>query len=145
MDQGEVHGRMNYWSGWTTVKRDWLAQNKLIHVIQYGPPIPELPNVPRLIDFAKTEDAKKMVKFLEVSELVGMGFWVAPEVPKHRVATLRAAFTATMHDPQFLADAKKRRAPVAPISGAKLQEIVADGLNVSPELVAKMKAVYGFK
>ena len=49
------------------------------------------------------------------------------------------------YDPAFLADAKKRRAPVAPISGEKLVKLVNDGLNVSPDLVAKMKGAFGFK
>ena len=43
MAQGEVHGRMNYWTGWTTIKNDWLKTGKIKHLIQYGPRIPELP------------------------------------------------------------------------------------------------------
>jgi tripartite-type tricarboxylate transporter receptor subunit TctC len=145
MAQGEVQGRMNYWTGWTTVKGDWLREGKLIHLIQYGPRIPELKDVPSMIDLVASEEGKKMVRFIEVSELIGMGFWVAPGVPKDRVEALRTSFMATVNDPAFLADAKKRRAPVAPIPGAELGRIVAAGLNVSPALVKKMKAVYGFK
>ena len=145
MAQGEVHGRMNYWTGWTTIKNDWLKTGKIKHLIQYGPRIPELPNVPSIGDLVKSEDGKKMIDFIEVCELIGMGFWVAPEVPKDRVAALRTSFMATMNDPAFLADAKKRRAPVAPISGEELVKLVNNGLNVSPELVAKMKAAYEFK
>ena len=143
--QGEVQGRMNYWSGWTTVKGDWLREGKLVHLVQYGPPIPELKDVPRMIDLVSSEEGRKMVRFIEVSELIGMGFWVAPGVPKDRVEALRSSFMATMKDPAFLADARKRRAPVAPIPGAELDRIVAAGLTVSPELVGKMKSVYGFK
>ena len=145
MTQGEVHGRMNYWTGWTTIKNDWLKTGKIKHLIQYGPRIPELPDVPSIGDLVKSEDGKKMIEFIEVCELIGMGFWVAPEVPKDRVAALRASFMATMNDPAFLADAKKRRAPIAPISGEELVRIVNNGLNVSPELVAKMKAAFEFK
>jgi tripartite-type tricarboxylate transporter receptor subunit TctC len=145
MTQGEVHGRMNYWTGWTTIKNDWLKTGKIKHLIQYGPRIPELPDVPSIGDLVKSEDGKKMIEFIEVCELIGMGFWVAPEVPKDRVAALRTSFMATMNDPAFLADAKKRRAPIAPISGAELVKVVNNGLNVSPELVAKMKAAFEFK
>ncbi len=145
MAQGEVHGRMNYWTGWTTIKNDWLKTGKLKHLIQYGPRIPELPDVPSIGDLVKSEDGKKMVNFIEVCELIGMGFWVAPEVPKDRVAALRASFMATMKDPAFLADAKKRRAPVAAIPGEELVKVVNEGLKVSPELVAKMKTAFGFK
>ena len=143
--QGEVQGRMNYWSGWTTVKKDWLEQGKLVHLVQYGPRIPELPKVPSMIDLVDSKDGRKMVRFIEVCELIGMGFWVAPEVPKDRVAALRASFMATMKDPAFLADAKKRRAPVAPIPGVELDRIVAAGLDVPPDLVGRMKTAFGFK
>ena len=85
MTQGEVHGRMNYWTGWTTIKNDWLKTGKIKHLIQYGPRIPELPDVPSIGDLVKSEDGKKMIEFIEVCELIGMGFWVAPEVPKDRV------------------------------------------------------------
>ena len=145
MAQGEVHGRMNYWTGWTTIKNDWLKTGKLKHLIQYGPPIAELPGVPSIGDLVKSEDGRKMVKFIEVCELIGMGFWVAPEVPKDRAAALRSSFMATMNDPAFRADAEKRRAPVAPIAGAELVKIVNEGLKVSPELLVKMKAAFGFK
>ena len=145
MAQGEVHGRMNYWTGWTTIKNDWLKTGKLKHLIQYGPRIPELPDVPSIGDLVTSEDGKKMIRFIEVCELIGMGFWVAPGVPEDRVAALRTSFMATMKDPAFLADAEKRRAPVAPISGTELVKLVNDGLKVSPELVAKMKTAFGFK
>ena len=143
--QKEVHGRMNYWTGWTTIKNDWLKTGKLKHIIQYGPKIPELSNVPHMADLVKGKEGRAMLQFIEVCEKVGMGFWVAPDVPKDRTAALRASFMATMKDPAFLADAKKRRAPVAAISGVELGKIVRAGLNVSPELIKKMKAVYGFK
>ena len=117
MENNETQGRMNYYSGWTSVKQDWLDQKKIIHLAQYGPAIADIPNVPRLADLVKDRDGKKIVQFIEVSEYVGMGFWVHPDVPKPRFQALRRAFMATMKDHAFVADAKKRRAPVAAISG----------------------------
>ena len=98
-----------------------------------------------MADLVKGKEGMAMLRFIEGCEKGGMGFWVAPGVPKDRTAALRNSFMATMRDPAFLADAKKRRAPVASISGSELGKIVNAGLNVSPALVKKMKAVYGFK
>ncbi len=145
MEQGETQGRMNYWSGWTTVKRHWLTDKKVIHLVQYGPAIDEIPEIPKLRDLVTDPDGKKILRFIEVSESLGMGFWIHPDVPKDRLAALRTAFMATMTDPAFVADAKKRKAPVDPITGQELQNTVAAGLNVSPALIAKMKTVFGFK
>mgnify|MGYP002629938846 CR=1 FL=1 len=145
MEQGEVQGRMNYYSGWTTVKAHWLREKKIIHLAQYGPAIAGLDSVPKLRDLVTDPEGKKILQFIEVSEALGMGFWVHPDVPKDRLAALRKAFMDTMKDQSFLADAKKRKTPISPISGEKLMKIVAAGLDVSPALVTKMKSVFGFK
>lgn len=144
MEQGEIQGRMSYWSGWRSVKPNWLRDHKIVHLVQYGPSIPELPNVPRLSDQVHSAEGKRIVQFLEVSNNIGLAYWVHPQVPADRIATLRAAFAATVKDPAFLADAKKQRAMVNPVTPEKLQHVVAEGLDVTPALVAKMKVVFGF-
>jgi len=145
MEGGEVHGRMNYWSGWTAGKPTWLRDKKLHHIASYGGHIPELPNLPKMIDLAKNAEQKAMVKFLEVAPRIGMGFWVHPEVPKDRVAALRKAFMAMLKDPAFLADAKKRKAPVNPVAGEVLDKLVAEAYATPPATIAKLKTVFGFK
>ena len=145
MEGGEVHGRMNYWSGWTAGKPTWVANNKLNHLASYGGEIAALPNIPKLINLAKSAEEKAMVRFLEVAPRIGMGFWVHPEVPKDRVAALRKAFMAMLNDDKFLADAKKRNAPVNPVEGATLNKLVAEAYATPKPTIAKLKMVLGFK
>ena len=52
------------------------------------------------------------------------------------IATLRAAFDATMADPQFLADAETVRIAITPLSGAKVQEIVQK-LYATPKAIVE--------
>jgi tripartite-type tricarboxylate transporter receptor subunit TctC len=145
MEQAEVHGRMQYWSGWTAGKPDWLRDNKLIHFVQYGPRIKELPNVPSLKSLVKDEKTRQMVTFLESANRIGMGFWVPPETPKTRVATLRKAFEAMMASPEFLAVAKKIKAPVELVPGEELQVITAEAYSTPTPVIADLKRVLGFK
>ena len=145
IEQGETHGRMNYYSGWTAGKPGWVRDKKIVHLIQYGPRIKELPNVPAFKDLVKTDLDRQMLTFMEASPKIGMGFWMAPAVPKARVAALRTAFMATMKDPAFLADAKKRRAPVAPISGKKLQAIVKEAYSMPANVITELSRRLGFK
>ncbi len=145
MEQGEVHGRMNYWTGWTTVKQAWLKEKKLHHLVQYGPRIAELKDVPHLEDLMTNADDKAMLKFLEIPERVGMGMYVPPGVPQDRVAALRTSFVATMKDPKFLADAKARRAPVEPISGEDIQKLVDEALATPEPTLAKLRTYLHFK
>ncbi len=145
LEAKEVSGRMQYWSGWTAGKPDWLRDNKLTHLVQYGGVIPELPNVPQLSSLVQDQEAKDMVAFVETAPKIGMGFWVHPEVPKARVTALRKAFMAMMADPKFLESAKKRRAPIQPVAGEVLDKLVADAYATPPATIAKLKAVLGFK
>lgn len=45
-----------------------------------------------------------------------------------------------MKDPAFLADAKKSKLGVDPITGEELGEMVASLFKLSPQVVAKLKA-----
>jgi tripartite-type tricarboxylate transporter receptor subunit TctC len=144
MERGEVHGRMQYWSGWTAGKPDWLRDNKLTHFVQYGPPIKELPNVPSLKSLVKDEKAKQMITFLESANRVGIGFWVPPETPKARVETLRKAFEAMMASEEFQAMAKKIKAPVELVSGKELQRITEEAYRTPKPVIAELKSILKF-
>jgi tripartite-type tricarboxylate transporter receptor subunit TctC len=144
MERGEVHGRMQYWSGWTAGKPDWLRDNKLIHFVQYGPPIKELPNVPSLKGLVKDEKAKQMITFLESANRIGIGFWVPPGTPKARVETLRKAFETMMASAEFQAMAAKIKAPVEFVSGQELKRITEEAYRTPKPVIAELKSILKF-
>lgn len=144
VEQGEAHGRYNFWTGWTTRKPEWIRDGKIITLAQIGPRIPELPDVPSLRDLVKSEEHRQMLDFMSLAEKVGLAFWVAPQVPTERYLALRSAFAATMADPAFLAEAKKKNAPVEPVSGEEVARIVKDGYRVSPDVLHRLKVMIGF-
>lgn len=141
MERGEVAGRGGQsWDGWKASRPDWVRDKKLNYLIQVGlKKDPEIPEVPLLMDLAKTEKARAIIKLFSAQISLGRPMYVVPEVPKERVAVLRAAFDKTMTDPEFLADAKKHNFEVKPTSGAELQEIVADMMATPKEFLAEAK------
>jgi hypothetical protein len=139
-----AHGRYNFWTGWTTTKADWIRDKKVRVLATIGPRIPELPGVPATIDIVKNPDHKKMLRFMKISEYVGLGFWVPEQVPADRKAALRKAFMDTMADPAFLADAKKCKAPVNAQDGDAVAKAVKESLDISPALIADLKKMIGF-
>jgi len=141
MERREVHGRMQYWSGWTTIKETWLKDGKLAHLVQYGPPIREIPLVPQLRDLVTSDEHKQMVDFLEVSQFIGQGFYLPDGVPADRVQAMRQAFAAMMRDPMMIEDAKKRGMDLEHVTGEELQRLVAKALALSPAMVEKVKIV----
>jgi tripartite-type tricarboxylate transporter receptor subunit TctC len=144
MESLEVSGRMQYWSGWTAGKPTWLRDNLLIHMVQYGGAIPELPNVPQLSSLVQDQQSKDMVSFIETAPKIGMGFWIHPDVPAERTAALRKAFMTMMGDAKFLESAEKLRTPIEPVAGEVLDKLVADAYATPPETIAKLKEILGF-
>jgi hypothetical protein len=65
---------------------------------------------------------------------------LTPGVPAERVAALRAAFAATVKDPDFIAAAKQERMEVRPQSGDKIQEIITGLLDTPADVRERMKA-----
>jgi len=55
-----------------------------------------------------------------------------------RVQVLRAAFNATMKDPEFV-DVKKSRKDLKPINGEEVHKMVGGMFDLSPALVSKLR------
>ena len=66
------------------------------------------------------------------------------QVPADRLALLRAAFDATVKDPQFVAETEKFDLPVVgPTAGAETEKIIAAIYATPPALIARAQAIVG--
>ena len=86
---------------------------------------PDLPDVPLIMEFAKTDLDKKALELLFAPQVMAWPLVAPPDVPADRITTLRRAFDATMKDAEFLADAKKLNIDVEPVTGEVMQTLVA--------------------
>lgn len=141
MERGEVHGRMQYWTGWTAGKPDWVRDNKLVHFVQYGPVIPELKDVPRFRDIVDAGEARQMVDLISIGNEIGMGYYVHPDVPEGRVAALRQAFADMHKDPAYLKDAETRNADIDFVSGETIQETAQQAFSAPASVVERLKKI----
>jgi tripartite-type tricarboxylate transporter receptor subunit TctC len=109
MERGETQGFCGI--GWTFVKLrkgDWLRDNKINILFQITmQKHPELPDVPLIIDHARTPDDRKVFEFLFAPQEMGRPFFAPPDVPAERVKALREAFEKTLKDPAYLAEAER--------------------------------------
>ena len=62
-----------------------------------------------------------------------------PEAPMNRVQAFRRAFDATMKDPAFLADARKRKMDLAPMTGEQLTRQIAELFKAPAPIIAKAR------
>jgi tripartite-type tricarboxylate transporter receptor subunit TctC len=143
MQRGEVEGVT---SSVNTVKTStsWLTTGEINVLVQYAPQRHrELPNVPAVIELAKTPEDQALLSFLARASAVGRSFLAPPGVPEASLAALREAFDATMADPEFLADIRKLQAEFDPLPGRDLQQLFVQGAELSAANMQRVKAERG--
>ncbi|MFM2130691.1 MAG: hypothetical protein RL477_2237, partial [Pseudomonadota bacterium] len=146
IERGEVGGRAQFWATWQSNNGQWLADRKLVHVLQVGQTrIKELPDVPSMSDLIKTERERKMVEFLYINTAMGRTLYAPPGLPAARLATLRKAIGDLTRDKEFLADMEKRKLPVNPGSGENLEAFVRSVLATPPDVVDELRKLLGLK
>ncbi len=135
MERGEVDAVTTAWNTLKTARPDWLASGKVDILLQYGlSRHPELPNVPVAGEMGKTEvDRQQLQLFMNAAD-VGYSLMAAPETPEDRVAILRAAFDAMAADREFLQDGERIESGLAPLNGAKLEQMIKDTSVISPDM-----------
>ena len=101
-----------------------------------------MPNVPTAVDLGKTDEDKKVLYAITSASEIGTAFFTTPKTPADRLTALRRAFDATMTDKEFLADIAKLKVGLDPMTGEDVQKLVAEVADVSPDLLAKIRAAY---
>ena len=126
------------------MRNEWVKKRTLVPILQFTLTKHELlPNVPRLLDFAKNDYERKIAEFDALSGAIGHSNAAPPGVPPARVAALRKAIAATYRDPDFITHAKKIRMTVAPISAEDVEKYVERMVSVSPEFIEKAQITFG--
>jgi tripartite-type tricarboxylate transporter receptor subunit TctC len=138
MERGEVDARNNTWSSWKTTKPMWLEEKKINIIAQAGPRAPDL-DAPSVEQLAKTAEDRRVIELVVSGTQLGRPLFITPGVPEERVKALRAAFDATMKDPEFLAEAASLNYEVAPVGGETLQKIVEKVLATPQDLAARAR------
>jgi tripartite-type tricarboxylate transporter receptor subunit TctC len=142
-NNGEVQGVCNSWQSFSATWPNELKSGDLTIVLQTtAKSHPELSKVPLAISYAKTDEAKNLIRALVHS--VGPAarpYMLPPGTPKERLMTLRKAFMDTMKDSEFLADAKKAKLDINALDGAELESHVKEVFNLDPKLIPRAKEI----
>ena len=147
MERGEVQGRCGWsWSSVMSTHKAWLAEKKMTVLTQLAlHKHPDLPDVPLVMDLAKTDEQKQILKLIFARQVMGRPYFAPPGIPADRAEVLRKAFMATMQDKDFLADAEKAQLEITPVSGEKVQALVQEIYQTPPEIAKKAAALLQVK
>ncbi len=124
-------------------------KNNFVHVLyQTGrkpdPRIKDVPTMNELIDKHKTAaPVRQLAKVILLASDLGRPIVAPPAVPADRLSILRNAFDKSISDPQFLAEAERRRLEIDPSAGAEIEALAKEAMTTPPEVVERMKKVLG--
>ncbi len=123
---------------------DWIVNKRINVLVQTGStPQQGLEQVPLLINLVSDPDTKKVLELLAYPEDMARPFFMPAGTPKEYVAVMRKAFDETMKDPAFLAEAEKARLDVAPVSGEKMQSMIAEAFKAPKALIEQASKLKG--
>ena len=140
MESGEVQGRCGLsWGSFRATHPHWIEKKLVTPLFQVAlVKHADLPHVPLLSDFATTEEQRQMIATFVARQVMGRPFFAPQQVPAATVTALREAFEATMSDPEYRAEAEKMGLEVNPVSGARVQDMVAEIYRTPRGVIQKM-------
>jgi tripartite-type tricarboxylate transporter receptor subunit TctC len=142
LERGEVEGIIGF--GWFALNAQvpqWVAQKKIKVIAQFGLTRSHiLPDVPLMLDLAKTEADRQALIMLFGRTEYGRPYFLPPDVPADRVEALRRAFDATMRDEGFAVETAKIGFAVDPLTGEQVQAAIGELARTPADVVARVRA-----
>jgi tripartite-type tricarboxylate transporter receptor subunit TctC len=146
MERGELHGSAASWPTIAAAKKSWVEKgliNNLITIAMEREP--DLPDVPALSELVASPDDRALIPLLAGSAALGRAWIAFGDIPPDRLAALREAWSKTMADPAFRADAATRGLVLHPVSWQAQQELARQILATPDATVARLKGILGLE
>jgi tripartite-type tricarboxylate transporter receptor subunit TctC len=142
MERGEVDGMCGIsTSTLRSAFADKLKDKKVFVVVQTAlKGDPDWRDVPVLIDLAKSDEQRAILKLILGSQTTARPYAAPAGIPEDRKAALRTAFDRLMTDPEFVAAVEKLSLDISPTKGAEVEAIVNDGYATPADALEKAKA-----
>ena len=145
IQNGEVQGVCGL--TWSTIKSFWkdeldagrfkpviqLSARRQADLISAG--------VVHLDEIVRTEEARQSADLTLGTMVLGRVYAISAEVPAERAVALRRAFTTTMTDKDFVADADRARIDIVPATGEEVAARVKRFYAIPPEVIERVKKV----
>jgi tripartite-type tricarboxylate transporter receptor subunit TctC len=140
MEKGEVDAECGSYSSLKTEQPGWIRDHRVNFLVTIGfTRDPDLPQVPTVMELAKSETQKKIFTIIMAQQRAGRPILAPPGLPPDRLEALRRAFDQTVKDPEFLADAKRIGLEVNPAGGVELQQLMTEIYASPPDIVERAK------
>ncbi|MDB5569751.1 MAG: hypothetical protein JWN93_934 [Hyphomicrobiales bacterium] len=144
MERGEVDGAGTSWAVVKSQHQAWLKEKKVKIILQDVPERDaELPDVPALLEFAKTDFDRQLLGLYASGGAIGRAVSAPPGLPDDIAKALRDAFMQMAKDPDLLAEAGRANLAVEPADQAALEKVVAASANVDDSIRDRVRQIFG--
>ncbi len=147
VERKEVDGRGS-WS-WASFRNDgmtMLKRGELNILVQMATAkSPDIPQVPLVMDYAKTGEQRQVLELLLAGQAMAWPVFAPAEVPAERVALLRQSYLAMLKDPETLADAKRLGVDVDPVPGEAISAMLKRIYATPPAVIERVRDLAGRK
>ena len=141
MERGEVHGACASLGQFSTHDR-LFREGKLRMIFRAEEsPLPEIPDVQSIYDYAKTAEQRQLMRFVFSSTEFGRPYLFPPEVPKDRVELMRKALAEAVKNPELVAEAAAMKLDMTYRAPEHLERLVADLYATPPALIENIKKI----
>jgi tripartite-type tricarboxylate transporter receptor subunit TctC len=104
----------------------------------------DVPTIYELMDQYKTSEAgKRLTRVILVAATLGRPIAVTPGIPPDRLKLLREAYLKTLKDPELVAETKKQRWDINPLTGEEMEQLSKEVITQPKEVIERMKWVLG--
>ncbi len=139
MERGEVQGACASY-GQFRIYEQLIREGKLVFLLRAEEqPIPDIPGLPSIFDYAKTEEQRQLMRFVLASTEFGRPYVLPPDVPGDRVATMRRAFAEALRDPALTEEAARIKMDMTYRPPDHLERVLASLYETPPALIATVK------
>ena len=138
LQKREINTFCSQWESMRVTARSMLdakGEDKLIpFVISERWQDPEVKDLPLFKEVIKDKKKYAVYRAWEAQMDFQRPFTVAPGTPKERLEILRKGLAAALKDPALLAEAKKSKLVITPVSGEKTTELVDEILSMPADV-----------
>jgi tripartite-type tricarboxylate transporter receptor subunit TctC len=124
----------------------YLKNNKVRFAVYASPKdMPQLLGVPNAFRLAKTDEQRQVLNFMMGPTVFTRPFAAPPGLEGGKLDQWRKAFDSTIKDPGFLADAERLHYDIAPMTGAEMDQAIADIYATPPNAIKQAAQFMGGK
>jgi len=108
------------------------------------PRLGDVPTIYELMEQAKTPEAgKRLTRVILVAATLGRPIAATRGIAPDRLKILREAYLKTLKDPELIAETKRQRWDIDPLSGEDMEQLANEVMSQPKDVIERMKWVLG--